>query len=70
MEAVTVEEVFEQALKLPPLERAWLAYKLLLSLDENTSGSDASQEAFDDSMSIEDVQRKIAEHLRRTREQL
>ncbi|NPC70397.1 MULTISPECIES: hypothetical protein [Corallococcus] len=65
MEAVTVEEVFEQALKLPPVERAWLAYKLLL----NTDGMDASQYVFDDSMSLDDVLRKIEEHLRRTREQ-
>ncbi|NNC14726.1 hypothetical protein HJC22_03130 [Corallococcus exiguus] len=66
METVTVEELIEQALKLPPVERAWLVYKVLLSLDENTNGSDASKEAFDDSMSLEDVLRKIEEHQRRT----
>ncbi|RYZ33598.1 MAG: hypothetical protein EOO72_13920 [Myxococcaceae bacterium] len=68
-EELTVEELIEQALKLPPVERTWLAYKVLLSLDEDTDGTDASQEVFDDSMSIEEVMRKIAEHLRRTRQE-
>ncbi|MGE6763828.1 hypothetical protein ACQKGO_37810 [Corallococcus interemptor] len=69
METVTVDELIEQVLRLPPVERAWVVYKVLLSLDEDTAGSDASQEAFNESMSLEDVQRKIEEHLRRTREQ-
>ena len=69
METVTVEELIEQALKLSPVERAWIVYKVLLSLDEDTAGTDASQEAFNESMSLEDVRRKIEEHLRRPREQ-
>ncbi|NOK10426.1 hypothetical protein [Corallococcus exercitus] len=64
-----VEELLEQALKLPAVERAWLVYRVLLSLDEDTDSTDASQEAFDDSMSLEEVLRKIVEHLMRTRQQ-
>ncbi|NOJ93507.1 hypothetical protein HMI51_11260 [Corallococcus coralloides] len=68
METITVEELIEQALKLSPVERAWLVYKVLLSLDEDTNSTDASQETFNDSMSLEDVLRKIVEHQRRAQQ--